>query len=57
MHNDSLEALISDLIFKIGKTNQKVHQLADRIHQLETQLQQQKFLYIDTHKPPLKKSI
>ncbi len=38
---DSLEILVSDLIFKLGKTNQQIHTLSRRVHQLELLLNQQ----------------
>lgn len=31
----TLENLISDLIFMLGKTNEKIHSLTDRVYQLE----------------------
>ncbi|WP_018706557.1 hypothetical protein [Siminovitchia fordii] len=37
---DSLELLISDLIFKLGKANQQIHSLSQRIHHLELLLKQ-----------------
>lgn len=39
--NDSMEILISDLIFKLGKANQQIHQLTIRVSQLELLLQNQ----------------
>ncbi|WP_062108504.1 hypothetical protein [Bacillus niameyensis] len=39
--NDSMEILISDLIFKLGKANQQIHQLTIRVSQLEFLLQNQ----------------
>ncbi|GIN90873.1 hypothetical protein J22TS1_19240 [Siminovitchia terrae] len=38
---DSLELLVSDLIFKLGKANQQIHSLSQRVHQLELLLNQQ----------------
>lgn len=38
--NDSLEILIGDLIFKLGKANQQIHSLSQRLAQLEQNLQQ-----------------
>ncbi|RST77097.1 hypothetical protein D4T97_000940 [Siminovitchia acidinfaciens] len=37
---DSLELLVSDLIFKLGKANQQIHTLSQRVHQLELLLNQ-----------------
>lgn len=37
---DSLELLVSDLIFKLGKANQQIHTLTQRVHQLELLLNQ-----------------
>lgn len=34
---DSLELLISDLIYKLGKANQQIHTLTSRIANLELQ--------------------
>ncbi|MFS0645544.1 hypothetical protein [Siminovitchia sp. 179-K 8D1 HS] len=31
----SLEKLISDLIFMLGKANEKIHSLTERVYQLE----------------------
>lgn len=39
---DSLELLVSDLIFKLGKANQQIHTLSQRVHQLERLLKQKK---------------
>ncbi|MBS4178083.1 hypothetical protein [Lederbergia citrea] len=38
---DSVEILIGDLIFKLGKANQQIHQLSQRVAQLEFLLQNQ----------------
>ncbi|MBM7714515.1 hypothetical protein JOC94_001487 [Bacillus thermophilus] len=35
----SLEILISDLIFMLGKANEKIHSLTDRVYQLELLLE------------------
>ncbi|MBW8350307.1 hypothetical protein K0H71_12745 [Bacillus sp. IITD106] len=40
-HSDSIEILIGDLIFKLGKANQQIHQLSQRVTQLEFLLQNQ----------------
>jgi len=40
-HSDSIEILIGDLIFKLGKANQQIHQLSQRVAQLEFLLQNQ----------------
>ncbi len=39
MRNDSMEILIGDLIFKLGKANQQMHSLSQRVAQLEQHLQ------------------
>ncbi|MEK3888486.1 hypothetical protein [Bacillus sp. FSL K6-3431] len=38
IRNDSMEILISDLIFKLGKANQQMHLLSQRVVQLEQHL-------------------
>ncbi|MFD1706841.1 hypothetical protein ACFSCZ_08865 [Siminovitchia sediminis] len=38
---ESLERLVSDLIFKLGKAHQQIHHLTQRVEQLEHLLHQQ----------------
>lgn len=39
LRTDSLEILIGDLIFKLGKANQQIHAITQRVAQLEVLLQ------------------
>ncbi|MCJ8007947.1 hypothetical protein ACFFF5_14835 [Lederbergia wuyishanensis] len=55
---DSIEILIGDLIFKLGKANQQIHQLSQRVAQLELLLQnQQNNIFPNSHHSSFVKKI
>jgi peptidoglycan hydrolase CwlO-like protein len=40
-YRETLEFLVTDLIFKLGKANEKIHSLAERVYRLEKLLHDQ----------------